>query len=474
MQRVSSRPRLVSWDKDETDGSNRNWKDANIDTEEEVVMCPTPFVKRKIAGGKSISPLILCDPTRSYTLSRSALDMLCNDEIGAILSFLKPSDLRNVQITCMRLHSVCREQHIWMPHVAKIWPVLKHAMTVGQRVTLVDDYYTECTTNGNACCDTALNMSLLHGISARHPISIHKSFFTKGRKDFVAYSNQKREVLVQFAGVVGFGDRSIVSNIPFPSSSANHKENNNANPHTRWPHSILEMLCRGAKDASEGFGFTGPNAMRPFVAPYVMKNGQLNCTPRLVVYYEVTLVPPTRNQSQAASPRRTTECVAVGLSTSNFPHYAKMPGWDSFSYGYHSDDGGIFHAQGDMLRHYGPQFSSGDTVGCGIDYANHGIFYTLNGRFLGYAWLGIDTTMKYYACIGVDTDLALKINFGQYPYQFNLQAFNQQYSSKVETLFVSKCSHHCNYDSLFHPGPGRELNSINKSNSNNNNSSVVV
>jgi hypothetical protein len=49
-----------------------------------------------------------------------------------------------------------------------------------------------------------------------------------------------------------------------------------------------------------------------------------------------------------------------------------MPGWDANSFGYHSDDGGIFRNNGDMVREFGPKWGEGDTVGCGIYYAEGG------------------------------------------------------------------------------------------------------
>lgn len=39
-------------------------------------------------------------------------------------------------------------------------------------------------------------------------------------------------------------------------------------------------------------------------------------------------------------------CVAVGLGLEEFPLEGFMPGWDSTSFAYHSDDGGIFHGTG--------------------------------------------------------------------------------------------------------------------------------
>jgi len=101
-----------------------------------------------------------------------------------------------------------------------------------------------------------------------------------------------------------------------------------------------------------------------------------------------------------------------------------MPGWDSCSFGYHGDDGGIFHEFGGMVRQYGPQFGRGDTVGCGVDYAMQGIFFTLNGKFLGYAWTKLSINLlkkELYPVVGVDTNDLIHCNYGAEPFMFDLR-----------------------------------------------------
>jgi hypothetical protein len=105
--------------------------------------------------------------------------------------------------------------------------------------------------------------------------------------------------------------------------------------------------------------------------------GPLSLAPTLLAYFEISV---------AAGPTPPLDCVAVGLSERAHRFDRKMPGWDRQSYGYHGDDGGIFHGDGDMVGPYGPTFGAGDTVGCGVNFGAVGgasVFFTLGGRFLG-------------------------------------------------------------------------------------------
>jgi hypothetical protein len=196
---------------------------------------------------------------------------------------------------------------------------------------------------------------------------------------------------------------------------------------------------------------------QPFVSPYISsmtRQIEIDLTPRMIAYFEVSILPrdklqeprdaqgslanissngqhrpgPTNPQFVRRHPRVDSACVAVGISVRGFQSSSRMPGWDSFSYGYHGDDGGIFHAQGDMIRVYGPTYNVGDTVGCGVNYHNGGIFYTLNGNFLGYAWVNekIIKAAKsdLYPTVGVDSSDPIACNFGnERPFMFNFAGF---------------------------------------------------
>lgn len=73
--------------------------------------------------------------------------------------------------------------------------------------------------------------------------------------------------------------------------------------------------------------------------------------------------------------------IGIGFSGKNVA-LTRAPGWENESWGYHGDDGHIFASQ-NVGKHYGPTFSSGDTIGCGINFRTSTAFFTKNGRSLG-------------------------------------------------------------------------------------------
>jgi len=61
-----------------------------------------------------------------------------------------------------------------------------------------------------------------------------------------------------------------------------------------------------------------------------------------------------------------------------------LPGWrDLGSIAYHGDDGKLFGSGDGDEPPYGPTYTAGDVVGCGVDFVNDRIFFTKNGEFLG-------------------------------------------------------------------------------------------
>ncbi|KAJ2848565.1 hypothetical protein IWW36_003225 [Coemansia brasiliensis] len=114
--------------------------------------------------------------------------------------------------------------------------------------------------------------------------------------------------------------------------------------------------------------------------------------------------------------------IGVGLSRAGLDS-SRLPGWDPGSWGYHGDDGHGFAGAGSGTQ-YGPRYSTGDTAGCGLDFAARRIFFTRNGLFLGYAFDTIDTSKKLFPTVGMRTPGEhIVANFGRKPFVFDIAAF---------------------------------------------------
>ena len=62
--------------------------------------------------------------------------------------------------------------------------------------------------------------------------------------------------------------------------------------------------------------------------------------------------------------------------------YCDIIGWENGSWGYHGNNGDIFcHSRSG--KPYGPLFTTGDIVGCCLNFINNTVFYTKNGVHLG-------------------------------------------------------------------------------------------
>lgn len=175
----------------------------------------------------------------------------------------------------------------------------------------------------------------------------------------------------------------------------------------------------------------------------------LYLAPRWVSYYEVLIrkLPSSstvnsRSTDMDPVETRDVDCVAVGLATAAFDRHRRFPGWDKHSYGFHGDDGGIYHGKGRRLREYGPQFGAGSTVGVGLNHRDGTVFFTLDGVALGVAFENVDPSSELYPTVGIDMDKGeIEFNFGlTRPFAFDLIGYIRADEDKCAAATKSDAS----------------------------------
>jgi hypothetical protein len=141
-----------------------------------------------------------------------------------------------------------------------------------------------------------------------------------------------------------------------------------------------------------------------------------------IYYYEVKILSKGRDGY-----------MGIGLSTSEV-NLNRLPGWDKGSYGYHGDDGHSFCSSGSGIA-YGPTFTTGDYVGCCVNFLENSCFYTRNGCNIGTSFKDIPT--EIYPTVGLQTPLeAIEANFGQTPFKFDIEKYMDEYREKTRRSIV--------------------------------------
>ncbi|KAJ0401914.1 hypothetical protein P43SY_003531 [Pythium insidiosum] len=120
----------------------------------------------------------------------------------------------------------------------------------------------------------------------------------------------------------------------------------------------------------------------------------------------------------------TREMVAIGVATQQSRLTQNQPGWDGYSLGLHSDDGGLY-SRAVRRRTGGLSAACGahDTLGCGVrqdlDAQRSFVFFTHNSR-IATASLSMSTVevphRSWFPVVGLDTDDVVHVNFGQEPF----------------------------------------------------------
>ncbi|RIB30772.1 concanavalin A-like lectin/glucanase domain-containing protein [Gigaspora rosea] len=96
-----------------------------------------------------------------------------------------------------------------------------------------------------------------------------------------------------------------------------------------------------------------------------------------------------------------------------------LPGQKNNSWGYHGDDGYLYcSGSGEP---YGPLYTTGDTIGCYLNFQKKIIFYTINGVNLGRAcYLPNDLEGNLYPCIGFRSQGgSVEVNFGDRKFEYS-------------------------------------------------------
>lgn len=366
----------------------------------------------------------------SFSLGENAatapFETLSNDLLLCILGFCDTASTRKMTQTSPRLRNLISSQEaenlLW-ELCCQEWPWLSRSKK------LVDDLHVHCLDGDAAEPNVLFLLSLAaQKMSTRMSLTTLRQRMKHSPNEAHLYALELPDGrrAIQYRGPVGEANRSIRADRPLPKpQKLSKREIWRATHLAKHPQPcsvirrIFHRLCRHFVPQRER------PAWRPFVAPFVASDG-VHLTPRLISYFEVSIESPPEksekvsfrfeNHLNDSFPQTTkTDCIVVGLATRRFCVSNRMAGWDDRSYGYHSDDGGIFHKHGQMVRSYGPRFGVGDTVGCGVDYQHRGIFFTLNGKFLGYAFENLSMKKlneELYPVVGIDSHCPVSCNFG--------------------------------------------------------------
>ncbi|KAI8922040.1 ran-binding protein 9-like protein [Powellomyces hirtus] len=145
-------------------------------------------------------------------------------------------------------------------------------------------------------------------------------------------------------------------------------------------------------------------------------------------YYEVTVVSKGRDGY-----------IGIGLCTQSV-QLNRLPGWEDSSWGYHGDDGQTFCGSGPGRagegRPYGPVFTTGDVIGCVVNFMNKSISFTKNGVWLGVAFPNAVDTAKLdgglFPSVGLRTPGEIvEANFGQHRFQFDIEHHYKEEKARI-------------------------------------------
>ncbi|CAG8601628.1 2247_t:CDS:2 [Dentiscutata heterogama] len=136
-------------------------------------------------------------------------------------------------------------------------------------------------------------------------------------------------------------------------------------------------------------------------------------------------------------------CIGIGLSKPA-TRLNRMPGWEPDTIGYHGDDGNLYCERGTGVK-FGPLYTTGETVGCGINFFDKFIFFTKNGvilgiellfNFDGYPFGALNKSKivgEMYPMCGMESpNESITVNFGAKPFKFNIDCYAKKIFERAE------------------------------------------
>ncbi|PKK47724.1 hypothetical protein CI102_7111 [Trichoderma harzianum] len=136
------------------------------------------------------------------------------------------------------------------------------------------------------------------------------------------------------------------------------------------------------------------------------------CAPRTergVYYFEVLIVQTGLD-----------ETVGVGFDTDEIELDYDVLGWVKGSWGFHGQNGYVY--QGSRRgRPYAKPYSSGSTIGCGVDFNNRSIFFTVDGEFKGRAFKDDNIRGHLYPAVFLhpgNASTKIVANFGHQEFKY--------------------------------------------------------
>ncbi|KAB2030877.1 hypothetical protein ES319_D05G263700v1 [Gossypium barbadense] len=130
--------------------------------------------------------------------------------------------------------------------------------------------------------------------------------------------------------------------------------------------------------------------------------------------------------------------IAIGFTNEGFK-MRRQPGWEVNSCGYHGDDGLLYRGQGKGDA-FGPTYTTGDTVGGGINYALQEFFFTKNGAIVGTVSKEKEMKGHLFPTIAVHSqNEEVHVNFGQKKFAFDVKEYEAQERLKQQ-MTIEKIS----------------------------------